>query len=56
MALRPFIGPWPLLNFSILYTQSVGLLGRGSASRKAAAYTQNNTNTEYMHRIQTFMP
>jgi hypothetical protein len=33
----------------LVYTQSVGLLGRGSASRKTAAYTQNNTNTELTH-------
>jgi hypothetical protein len=29
-----------------IYTQSVGLLGRRSARRKAATYTQDNTNTE----------
>jgi hypothetical protein len=28
----------------LIYTQSAGLLGRGSARRKAATYTQNNTN------------
>jgi hypothetical protein len=32
-------------NF-LIYTQSVGLLGRGSARRKAAIYTQNNINIE----------
>jgi hypothetical protein len=32
------------------YTQSVGLLGRGSARRKAATYTQNNTNRINAHR------
>jgi hypothetical protein len=30
----------------LIYTQTVGLLGRGSARRKAATYTQNNTNSE----------
>jgi hypothetical protein len=34
-------------SFSFLiYTLKVGLLGRGSVYRKAAAYTQENTNTE----------
>jgi hypothetical protein len=33
----------------LIYTQSVGLLGRGSALRKAATYTQNR-------RTQTSMP
>jgi hypothetical protein len=33
--------------FSFLsHKQSVRLLGRGSVRRKAATYTQNNTNTE----------
>jgi hypothetical protein len=31
----------------LIYTQSVGLLGRGGSDpRKACTYTQNNTNTE----------
>jgi hypothetical protein len=30
----------------LIFTQSVVLLGRGSAGRKAATYAQNNTNTE----------
>jgi hypothetical protein len=29
MALQLFVGPWPLLQFLDLSTQSVGLLGRG---------------------------
>jgi hypothetical protein len=37
-------GPWPLL-IVLIYTQSVGLLGRGLARRKVATYTQN-TNTK----------
>jgi hypothetical protein len=39
-------GPWPLLLQFLNHTQSVGLLGWGSARRKAATYTQDNTNTE----------
>jgi hypothetical protein len=40
--------------FTILIcTQSVGLLGRGSASRKTATDTQNNTQIK---RTQTSMP
>jgi hypothetical protein len=40
MALQPL---WALAAFSVSlsYTQSVGLLGRGSARSKAATYTQN---------------
>jgi hypothetical protein len=33
----------------VIYIQSVGLLGRGSARRKATTCTQNNTNMEYTH-------
>jgi hypothetical protein len=30
MALEPFVGPWPLLQFrNLFFTQSVGPLGRG---------------------------
>jgi hypothetical protein len=47
MSIQPFVGPWPLLQFrNVLLTQTVGLLGRGSARRKDATYTQDNTNTE----------
>jgi hypothetical protein len=37
---------WVLAVFSVCwsYTQWVGLLGRGSARRKASTYTQSNTN------------
>jgi hypothetical protein len=31
---------------SLIYTQSVGLLDGGSARRKVAIYTQDNTNTK----------
>jgi hypothetical protein len=39
---------WTLAAFSVskYYTQSVGLLGRGSACRKAAIYTQNKTDMD----------
>jgi hypothetical protein len=42
---------WTLAAFFsfLIYTQSVGLFGRGISRRKAATYTQNNTNTEWMH-------
>jgi hypothetical protein len=33
----------------LIYTQSVWLLGRRSTRRKAATYTQNNTNEELTH-------
>jgi hypothetical protein len=39
MALQPVVRPWPLFQFLDLFTQSV-------ARRKAATYTQNNTNTQ----------
>jgi hypothetical protein len=45
MALQPL---WTLPAF-LIYTQSVGILGRGSVRRKAATYTQSNTNTEERH-------
>jgi hypothetical protein len=44
MALHPFVGPWPLLQFCNLFTPTVGLLGRVMSRRKAATYTQDNTN------------
>jgi hypothetical protein len=47
MALQPFVRPWPLFKFLDLFTQSVGLLGRGPARRKAA------TCTQHKHRINT---
>jgi hypothetical protein len=36
-------------SFSWSYTQSVGSLDGGSAHRKTATYTRNNTNTELTH-------
>jgi hypothetical protein len=45
----PFFGLGRFFSF-LIYTQSAGLLGRGSARRKAATYTQNNTNRIRAHR------
>jgi hypothetical protein len=42
MALQPFVGPYPLFSVSWSFTPWTG----GSARRKAATYTHNNTNTE----------
>jgi hypothetical protein len=47
MFYRP-CGPWPLFQF-LICTQSVGLLGRGSARRKTTTYAQNK-------RTHTFIP
>jgi hypothetical protein len=46
VALHPFVGPGPHFQFRDLFTQSVGLLGRGSARRKAAACTQDSSIAE----------
>jgi hypothetical protein len=43
----PFLGPWPLFQFLDPIHNQQGYLDGGSARRKAAAYTQNNTK----HRI-----
>jgi hypothetical protein len=44
---RVLVATWPLFQF--LNPQSVGLLGGGSARRKASTYTQNKIT-------QTFTP
>jgi hypothetical protein len=47
MALQLFVGLWPLFHFRNLFLHSrQGFLDGGSARRKAATYTQDNTNTE----------
>jgi hypothetical protein len=46
MALQPFVGPWPLLEFLDFLHSRLDSLDGGSARRKAATYTQNNTNTK----------
>jgi hypothetical protein len=49
MALQPFVGPCPLLQFRNLFTQSVGLLGRGiSPSQGNYLYTG-----QHKHRINS---
>jgi hypothetical protein len=48
MALEPF-GPWLLFQFLNPIDSQQDSLERGSAHRKAATYTQNNTNTEWTH-------
>jgi hypothetical protein len=47
-------GPWPLFQFPNLYTVGRTPWRGESAHRKAATYTQNNTNTN--KRAQTSMP
>jgi hypothetical protein len=37
---------WPLLQFRIHFSRRLDSLDGGSANRKAAIYTQDNTNTE----------
>jgi hypothetical protein len=49
IALQPF-GPWPLFSF-LVYTQSVGPLGRGSSRRKGATYFQNKRTKTSMPRV-----
>jgi hypothetical protein len=54
MALQPFVEPWPLFQFLDLFTQSVGLLGRGNSPSQGrylhtGQHKQNN-------RTQTPMP
>jgi hypothetical protein len=42
MALQPFIGPWPLLQFpNLFYTD-----GRTPWTGDQSVYTQDNTNTD----------
>jgi hypothetical protein len=45
MALQPFFGPWPLFQFLNPIHSRQDSLNGVSARRKAATYTQNNTNT-----------
>jgi hypothetical protein len=49
MALQPFVGPWPRFQFRNPVHSRLDSLEGGSARRKAAAYTQNSTKTEYTH-------
>jgi hypothetical protein len=65
MALQPlFIGPWPLLQFRDLFTQTVGLLGRViSSSQGRYLRTEQHkhrinahTNIHASSRIRTYDP
>jgi hypothetical protein len=54
VALQPFVLPWPLFQFlNPIHSRQHSLDGE-SSRLKAAAYTQNNTNTE--QTTQTSMP
>jgi hypothetical protein len=46
MALQPFVGPWSLFSFLILYIVDKTSWTMGSARRKAATYTQDNIDTK----------
>jgi hypothetical protein len=46
MSLQPFVGPEPLFQFLEPLRSRYDSLDGGSACRKAATYTQNNTGTE----------
>jgi hypothetical protein len=48
--------PWPLFQFIDPVHRQQESLYRGSVRRKVSTYTQDNTNTEWTHTIQTFMP
>jgi hypothetical protein len=49
MALENFLEPWPLFQFLDLFTQSVGLLGRG-ISPSQGFYLHTG---QHKHRINT---
>jgi hypothetical protein len=52
MVPEPFVGPWPLFSF-LIYTQSVGLLGREiSPSQGLYLYTERHKQNK---RTQTSM-
>jgi hypothetical protein len=46
MALQPFVGSWPLFQFLDPKHSRQDSFDGGSARRKAATCTQDNTNTE----------
>jgi hypothetical protein len=50
MALQSFVGPWPLFQFLDLFTQSVGLLGRG-ISPLQGRYLHTG---QHKHRINAY--
>jgi hypothetical protein len=53
MALQSFVGPWPLFQFINLFTQSVGLLGRGISQSQGRYLHTDITNNK---RTQISMP
>jgi hypothetical protein len=54
MAVQPFFGPWPLLKFCNLFTQTVGLLGRViSPMQGRCLHTGQHTRNK---RTQTSVP
>jgi hypothetical protein len=54
MALQPFVGPWPLFSL-LIYTQSVGLIGRGiSPSQGRYLDTEQHKHTINAHRRPCF--
>jgi hypothetical protein len=55
MALKPFVGPWPLFRFLNLFTQLVGLLGRG-ISPSQVRYLHTGQAQTQNKRKQTSMP
>jgi hypothetical protein len=62
VALQPFVGPWPLLHFSIFFfAQTVGLLGRViNPSQGRYLHTEHNTyratQTQNKRKHRTSMP
>jgi hypothetical protein len=57
VALQPFIGPWPLFQSLNLFTQSVGLLGRGiSPSQGRYLHTGQHTDIHALSGIRTHDP
>jgi hypothetical protein len=49
MALKPYVGSWLLFQFLDPIHSRQDSLDGGSAGRKAATYTQNNTNRINAH-------
>jgi hypothetical protein len=50
LALQPFVGPWPLLQFHYFFTQTVGLLGR-VISPSQGLYLHTG---QHKHRINVY--
>jgi hypothetical protein len=54
--LQPFVGPWPLLQFRNLFYTVGRTPWTGSARRKAATHTQDNTHSHASSGIRTHDP